>query len=193
MLYLKNIFYTTGLSFIIGFYSIYNIFFYIKNIEHKYVNEINQLKEEIKNNNLNYNRLEFEFVEIKNKLHELNNTIFELEEKYKLVSKNELHYNLNDDEYNNNYIKNDIFCDELCDIDINFSPNQKMGTMNSFSSSNLLDYDSLNDLFVKDEQVPNCKEELEVGPDLSKQVRKRAVSVSQVDWSGITKRFLFGV
>jgi hypothetical protein len=73
---LKNIFVTSGITFIFGMYSIYHLYIYMKKIDNK-INNINNINKR----DLNYNQLEIELIKINNNIEILSDRIDELESK----------------------------------------------------------------------------------------------------------------
>jgi len=112
MIALKNIFLTSSLSFILGFYSLCNIFIYFKRIEHiQYRNrqsffELNNTFETIE---IKYNKLQYEVVCLKDELNEIKLLVNKLEKYHDtfispVSSLETLDFSVNED----------VICDELC-------------------------------------------------------------------------------
>jgi hypothetical protein len=101
--FFKNIFITTGITFIFGMYSIYHLYFYMKQIDNK-INNLN--KKEI-----DYKQLELEIIKINNNIDILSDRLIELETKNTMINETELTLNdLSEVAYNIKYYSN---CEEV--------------------------------------------------------------------------------
>jgi hypothetical protein len=163
MLNIKNIFLTTSLSFLFGFYSICHLFIYIKRIE-----DIGT-----------YNRRSFE---------ELNNNIYENDFKYKKLQNDviRLHFEVNKlkkivkcmkTDVENSFVSplsvsslgtldisidendNNVVCDELCDFNDELKEFHELRSKGSSFNTNLVDdsnidfeYDNDNE-YIDDENI----------------------------------------
>ena len=75
----KNIIFTSGLTFLLGLYSIYHLFIFIKQMD----NKINNLKNEENNKN----KLEFEIIKINNEISSILYKLQKLENQYSSLDK----------------------------------------------------------------------------------------------------------
>ena len=187
MMNLKNIFFTTSVSFIVGLYSIYNIIFYVKRLEYTHINEIKDLTQELVKTKNNYIKLELEYIKIKNSILILNDTIVQLEEKYKNYDINietnsitSFHNLYEYKDYKKNLENDKIICDDLCEVNVKKylrSPKQRMETMNS-----IVDYDSMDDLLIElnnelDTKSESNKEDETMSMTNSAKNRKRSAMI----------------
>ena len=73
----KNIFITSGITFVFGIYSIYHLYFYIQHIEYKHDREINKLQKRINKMENDYNDLK---VELNYKVSNIENNLLTIEQ-----------------------------------------------------------------------------------------------------------------
>jgi predicted nuclease with TOPRIM domain len=210
---IKNIFITTSLSVMFGYYSIYNIFNYLHDIKDK-LNEITILEKKLEETTNKYKELSFEFTNITCEINILSKKVIELENKHFLFYSNynfvnsiysspedilfvdkdndTTHYdsdNVNTDETSSSVFNelNDANLDHVNfdDIDLELSHE-------NIEKKNILDYDCIeiiNDLEKNSIKLTPCSSRNSFA---SLDNKPRSSSVSDVNWSGLTKKFLFG-
>ena len=83
--FFKNIFITTGITFIFGIYSIFQLYIYLNQID----NKINNLKKK----EIHHKQLELEILKIKNNIDILSDRIIELEKNNTILNKNDVDIN----------------------------------------------------------------------------------------------------
>jgi predicted nuclease with TOPRIM domain len=211
---IKNIFITTSLSVMFGYYSIYNIFNYLHDIKDK-LNEITILEKKLEETTTKYKELSFEFTNITCEINMLSKKVIELENKHFLFYSNynfvnsiysspedilvvdkdndTTHYdsdNVNTDETSSSVFNelNDANLDHVNfdDIDLELSHE-------NIEKKNILDYDCIeiiNDLEKNSIKLTPCSSRTNSFASLDN--KPRSSSVSDVNWSGLTKKFLFG-
>ncbi len=210
----KHIFITTSISVIFGVYSMYNIFDYLKHLKNDYINKIIILEEKIEESNKKYIELKIDFTNITSEINILSNKIIELENTNFSRYSN---YNFTDSNYNSS--GNNLFIDEninttyesseLQMIEPNLSMKEiKLFAYNIFDDVNLelseenvekvekttfLDYDCIeiiNDFEKNSIKFTPCSSRK--NSFSNSEIISRSSSVSEVNWSGLTKKFLFG-
>jgi hypothetical protein len=214
MMNVKHIFITTSISVIFGVYSMYNIFDYLKHLKNDYINKIIILEEKIEESNKKYIELKIDFTNITSEINILSNKIIELENTNFSRYSN---YNFTDSNYNSS--GNNLFIDEninttyesseLQMIEPNLSMKEiKLFAYNIFDDVNLelseenvekvekttfLDYDCIeiiNDFEKNSIKFTPCSSRK--NSFSNSEIISRSSSVSEVNWSGLTKKFLFG-
>ena len=218
----KHIFITTSISVIFGVYSMYNIFDYLKHLKNDYINKIIILEEKLEESNKKYIELKIDFTNITSEINILSNKIIELENtnfsRYSNYNFTDSNYNSSDnilfideninptDESNELQM---IESNELQMIEPNLSMKEiELFAYNIFDDVNLelseenvekvekttfLDYDCIeiiNDFEKNSIKFTPCSSRK--NSFSNSEIITRSSSVSEVNWSGLTKKFLFG-
>jgi len=146
VLNIKNIFLTTSLSFLLGFYSICHLFIYIKRIEdignqnRSSFKEINFVINEYENK---YNKLQFEIVSLRSEIDKLKKVVKNIQKNVdssksfisplSVSSLGTLDLSIDD----NN--ENTIVCDELCNFNDELNEFHNLRSQGTSFTSNLVD------------------------------------------------------
>ena len=205
MVNMKHIFITTGISVLFGVYSIYNIFEYIRLIHNNRTKRILDLTEFLFNNiNDKYENLQSKYEDMKNefiksqedtkllvsiieKLQILQNKVGTSEEEnfksetVSIIDTNESIIDTNES----------IICDEICDLNDNI-PRIHMETMtsninNEFIELSNADYEAFHNMAISLNKDKNS-----INSELNKCSRSRSASLTEINWVGLTQKFLFG-
>ena len=213
----KHIFITTSISVIFGVYSMYNIFDYLKHLKNDYINKIIILEEKLEESNKKYIELKIDFTNITSEINILSNKIIELENtNFSRYS----YYNFTDSNYNSS--DNILFIDENINPTDESNELQMIEPNLSMKEIELFAYNIFDDvnLELSEENVENVEKVekttfldydcIEIINDFEKnsikftpcssrknsfsnsEIISRSSSVSEVNWSGLTKKFLFG-
>ena len=204
MMNIKAIFITSGLSVIFGVYSIYNILEYLKLMHDTHNKEIYHLNKSIKDINNKYTHLKSKYDDIKSEIQQtkeyitnlqlqiaqLQNDSNDLENSIAEIVKSET-VSINTEE--------SIICDEMCDFNSHI-PRIHMETMNANKDG--LDHESLNCNYDHCHHIIISKSNLDSSyhstnsmrsaQNSDKSARSRSVSLTDINWTGVTKKFLFG-
>jgi len=78
---IKNVFITSGITFLFGVYSLYNILDYLNNIDRIYNHKLLDLQRKLIETDKHYNNLYFDFIKIKNEVDFLSSKIVIIEKK----------------------------------------------------------------------------------------------------------------
>ena len=78
---IKNVFITSGMTFLFGVYSLYNILDYLNNIDRIYNHKLLDLQRKLVKTDKHYNNLYFDFIKIKNEIDFLSGKIVIIEKK----------------------------------------------------------------------------------------------------------------
>jgi hypothetical protein len=78
---IKNVFITSGMTFLFGVYSLYNILDYLNNIDRIYNHKLLDLQRKLVETDKHYNNLYFDFIKIKNEIDFLSGKIVIIEKK----------------------------------------------------------------------------------------------------------------
>ena len=78
---IKNVFITSGMTFLFGVYSLYNILDYLNNIDRIYNHKLLDLQRKLIETDKHYNNLYFDFIKIKNEIDFLSGKIVIIEKK----------------------------------------------------------------------------------------------------------------
>ena len=78
---IKNVFITSGMTFLFGVYSLYNILDYLNNIDRVYNHKLLDLQRKLVETDKHYNNLYFDFIKIKNEVDFLSSKIVIIEKK----------------------------------------------------------------------------------------------------------------
>lgn len=216
MMNIKSIYITTGISFLCGLYSIYNLLEYLRLLNNDRMKEINILQNQVDETNkkyidlqnknaeleLKYNKLLFNYEQINQEIEILNFKIVELQENKKLNIKIPIENYLDNDNFKNS---NSIICDELCDLNDSI-PRIKMFTTiphnyddidNEFIDCLTSEYDCQgpNEL-LKDDSNTKYMSSSNNSEFSKNRTRSRSLPIStnalEVNWTTLTKKFLFG-
>ena len=175
---IKHIFITTGISVLFGVYSIYNLFDYMKFMNHFYNKQILLLQNDLDEINKKYKTIEFEYVKIKEEILILSDKIINLEtiNEKKNAFLNSSNYDVSDDyeadEEDNDGLDDDGLDDDGLDDDglddddnieeVSFIPQiltesicdkkcyLKLATSNITMEDSILETDKKNDLLESD-------------------------------------------
>lgn len=201
MMNIKNIFITTGISVLFGVYSIYNILEYLRVLNNHRLKQINSLQQLVSDTNKKYSDLQVKYVELQKNHHELSVSYEKINMEIHLlnIKINELQENktidinlttLQDNISDKMSDTINLVCDELCDLNTEI-PRIHMETMNSIN-------DDIDDEFVESLSLDyDCSESGEVSSlgnseKGSIKSRSRSTSVTEINWTNLTKKFLFG-
>jgi len=201
MMNIKNIFITTGISVLFGVYSIYNILEYLRVLNNQRLKQINSLQQLVSDTNKKYSDLQVKYVELQKNHHELSVSYEKINIEIHLlnIKINELQENktidinlttLQDNISDKMSDTINLVCDELCDLNTEI-PRIHMETMNSIN-------DDIDDEFVESLSLDyDCSEAGEVSSlgnseKGSIKSRSRSTSVTEINWTNLTKKFLFG-
>jgi hypothetical protein len=210
---IKNIMITTGMSFLFGAYSIYNIIDYLNNINRDNNHKLLVLQRKISETYDKYKILESNIKELREEIIILSHKIEKIE---KIIEENPRFY----------FSVNDIYCEtseedkkmeeeELTDEekivedlihDVNFDLNVPIQTItlepinksyttpilvnNEDSIINCVEIVNIDD--INNLQVSQCssrKNSLEKDSNI---LRSRSSSLSDINWYGLTTKFMFG-
>lgn len=209
MMNIKNIFITTGISFLFGVYSIYNIFEYIKFIHYSRITEINDLNTTINETKMKYNELEGQFTTLQTKydcilldliktgeeIVSLNIRILELQNNESIATPpNSI---IEEDDINcnsNSSCNNNIICDDFCDMNLDI-PRINMATMNTnyhdLFDPDFMDYNSIRQSNIE-HNTNTLINSFHSNSNLDTNSLSTSVSVKDINWSGLTNKFFFG-
>ena len=190
---LKNIFITGSLSLLLGFYSIYNLIQYLKTIEKTMKEQNNNLRNEIMQNNKKYmilhlkmNALDTKYNAIFYTLEQLKENLNKMETDKEQDLKQDVKSESRDDIISETsfYTKGSIICDDLCDFNIDIPrPKIQMETSNAINNDDILS--NVVDDHFSEENVSRKTNKTD-------EIRSRSNSISDISWTGITKKFIFG-
>jgi hypothetical protein len=159
MLNIKNIFLTTSLSFLLGFYSICHLFIYIKRIEdvgnqnRTSFKEINFVLNEYENK---YNKLQFEVIHLRCEINKLKKVVNNMKKNVESSFISPLSVSslgtldLSIDE--------NVVCDELCDFNQELNEFHNLRSQGTSFTTNLVDDSNIdfdNDYFENNVDVQN--------------------------------------
>lgn len=159
MLNIKNIFLTTSLSFLLGFYSICHLFIYIKRIEdvgnqnRTSFKEINFVLNEYENK---YNKLQFEVIHLRCEINKLKKVVNNMKKNVESSFISPLSVSslgtldLSIDE--------NVVCDELCDFNKELNEFHNLRSQGTSFTTNLVDDSNIdfdNDYFENNVDVQN--------------------------------------
>jgi hypothetical protein len=110
---IKNVFITSGMTFLFGVYSLYNILDYLNNIDRIYIHKLLDLQRKLDETDKHYNNLYVDFIKIKNEVEFLSSQIVIIEKKLTerplyCFSPNFDYYESSEDDKNSNESKNTI-------------------------------------------------------------------------------------
>lgn len=149
VLNIKNIFFTTSLSFLLGFYSICHLFIYIKRIEDLGNQNRSSFKEinfVINEYETKYNKLHFEIISLRSEIDKLKKVVKNIQKNIddssfisplSVSSLGTLDLSIDDNE---NYDKdNNIICDELCNFNEELNEFHNLRSQGTSFNTNLVD------------------------------------------------------
>ena len=217
MMNIKNIVISTGMTLLFGVYSIYNILGYLNNMNCLYNYKLLEIQKNLDETYKKCINLQIDFVKIKEELKILSNKYFTIENR--LTDHPQFYFSPNYDYYESSEQdkkSNEPICDEKCDLNSSMSiPKVKLETMNSIIENNFednniinnlnevfdekLDYDCVEILNITDINILNVspcsskKNSLTNSEKNSSSIRSRSSSISDINWSGLTKKILFGL
>jgi len=214
MMNIKSIFITTGITVLFGVYSVYNILEYLRELNNFRVKQIIDLKHLADEYNSNYHNLLVKHTDLKQQyddlMHRYKNV--ELEMKLLHVKIDELQQTENSNDVlcksevcseagtNTPPIENQIVaCDQMCDLNDDV-PRIHMETMGSFLKTidverDLAFFSSRHSehTFNTEYTFNNTEVSSLCGSEKSFVLpRSRSTSVTEINWTAITKKFLFG-
>ena len=110
---IKNVFITSGMTFLFGVYSLYNVLDYLNNIDRIYNHKLLDLQRKLVETDKHYNNLYFDFIKIKNEIDFLSGKIVIIEKKLTerplyCFSPNFDYYESSEDDKKSNESKNTI-------------------------------------------------------------------------------------
>jgi predicted nuclease with TOPRIM domain len=200
MMNIKNLFITTGISVLFGVYSIYNILEYLRILNNHRVKQINSLQHQVNDTNKKYNDLQIKHIELQKNYNELSISYEHINKELHMLQIKllELQENKIDETYinSNNTLSEStpsIICDELCHFNSEI-PRVHMETMNAINDINVDDIDvefveSLN----LEYECNNTEVSSLCGSEKSSiKSRSRSTSITEINWGGLAKKFLFG-
>lgn len=215
MMNLKNIFITTGLSILFGVYSIYNIIEYLKFMEKHRNKQINSLQDIINDTNKRYVDLNSKYIILQQKYDNLSVNYDKTNQEIVILNLKIIQLRNNNYEQENVNMDMDmseigqvspvntiigsddssIICDELCDMN-NSIPRIHMETMSSMHDSSI-DPEFMESLYLDytNDQLNSNNTNLSSSCNSEKnsvRSRSRSTSVTDINWTGLTKKFFFG-
>ena len=213
MMNIKNIFITTSISVLFGVYSIYNMLEYINNIEVYYSNKLEELQIRLDESNIKYENIDLKYKRVNKELLDLYNRVKELEEKNEVID-TIFNSNNNFDNFDNTYVSdNNLLKDQpICDAQCDFQsalPKLRKETMSSIDilhsifeieqkQNEFLDMscvEVVNDINKNSLILTPCSSRRNSFSNTEKapvSSRQRSISVTDLNWAGLTKKFLFG-
>ena len=210
MMNIRHIFITTGISVLFGVYSIYNIIEYLQNIHYNRSKEIsdlklcmNDIKTKYTNLQSNYDNLKDEIIKTNHELSKLHLQISELHSLSNNISKEEpIEQDIQSETVSMIDTDESIICDEKCDLNIDI-PRLHLETMNSNNDNNVdlefvgmstFDYDHFQNTDVNTNNLEGSIHSISsyTNTNSVKTSRSRSGSVTDINWTGLTKKFLFG-
>ena len=206
MMNIRHIFITTGISVLFGVYSIYHIIEYLKIMHNTRTKEISDLKTYINDINTKYINLHSKYDILENEIIKTNNEVSKLQ-----LQISELHNLSNNIE---NIIEQDIpseivsimdtdesiICDEKCDLNVDI-PRLHLETMNSnnadidpefMESFSSVEYDHFQNTYINTNNLEGSIHSISSYHNSIKTSRSRSGSLTDINWTGLTKKFLFG-
>ena len=216
MMNIKNIVITTGMSFLFGVYSIYNIIDYLNNINRDNNNKLLVLQRKISETYDKCKILESNIKEIREEITILSNKIEKIEKKIEenprlYFSVNDIYYDTSEEDKKMEEEEEEELTDEEKKVedlihDVNFDLNVPIQTItlepinksyttpilvnNEDSIINCVEIKNIDD--INNLQVSQCssrKNSLEKDSNI---LRSRSSSLSDINWYGLTTKFIFG-
>ena len=192
MMNIKNIFFTTSISIVFGVYSLYKIINHIHKLEIKHKNHVNNLNFLLEHSYVRYENIKVEYTKLKEEIVSLKDKIIILEK--------QLTNSANNNDNNSLFISPLTSCDDLCELN-----NHNIAETVNAVELNIID--KINEIFLNQEDNNIRSEEhsydnietpppsksssfCDTEPSISQ--RKRSISVNDVNWINLTKKFIFG-
>lgn len=215
MMNIKNIMITTGMTLLFGLYSIYNILGYLNKLNHLNNYKLLEIQKKMDETDKKCKNLQFDFVKIKEELNILSDKIVSIENELTEHSKYLFSSNYEYDDYDESSEEEkkliEPVCDEKCDFN-DAIPKIRLDTMNSISEKNYLQDKNIINEVLNEKLEYECIEivnindinTLHLSPCSSRKNSltnsekdtnyklSKSISISDVNWSGLTKNFLFG-
>ena len=191
MMNIKNIFFTTSISIVFGVYSLYKILNHIHRLDLKHKNQVHNLNIMLEHSYTRYDNIKNEYTKLKEEIVNLKDKIIVLE--------GQLNNSVNNDN-NSLFISPLTSCDDLCELN-----NHNIAETVNAVELNIID--KINEIFLNQEDNNIRSEEhsydnietpppsksssfCDTEPSISQ--RKRSISVNDVNWINLTKKFIFG-
>lgn len=218
---IRNIFITTGISVIFGVYSIYNIFEFLRYIHYSRLKELSELNNIVNETKIKHKQLEgkyynlqskydmmiIDLINTKDELSKLNGKILEI---HSIINKQNISTPPNSI-IESEYIGSEhssIICDDMCDMNLDI-PRINMGTMDTSQSNHYniddpefieslnFDYNHPNIVISQNNldssyHSTNSMRSAHSYSNSDKSARSRSVSVTDINWTTLTKKFFFG-
>ena len=219
---IKNVFITSGMTFLFGVYSLYNILDYLNNIDRIYNHKLLDLQRKLVETDKHYNNLYFDFIKIKNEIDFLSGKIVIIEKKLTerplyCFSPNFDYYESSEDDKksneskntiritseNNNLEPNNVLLNENVNKNIDENVNKNIDENVDEMVNKITEYDCVEIVNIADIntiQVSDCSSRKNSltnsnsNLNLEKEplYKSRSASISDVNWSGLMKTFLLG-
>ena len=218
---IKNVFITSGMTFLFGVYSLYNILDYINNIDLIYNQKLLDLQRKLDETDKHYNNLYVDFIKIKNEVDFLSSKIVIIEKKLTerplyCFSPNFDYYESSEDDKksneskntiritseNNNSESNIILLIETVDKNIDKNIDDKNVDDKIFDDEDvnkITEYDCVDMVNIADIntiQVSDCSSRKNslTNSKFKKEplYKSKSAYLSDVNWTGLMKTFLLG-
>ena len=217
---IKNVFITSGMTFLFGVYSLYNILDYINNIDLIYNQKLLDLQRKLDETDKHYNNLYVDFIKIKNEVEFLSSKIVIIEKKLTerplyCFSPNFDYYESSEDDKksneskntiritseNNNLESNIILLIETVDknIDKNIDDKNIDKNVDDEDVNKITEYDCVDMVNIADIntiQVSDCSSRKNslTNSKFKKEplYKSKSAYLSDVNWTGLMKTFLLG-
>ena len=217
---IKNVFITSGMTFLFGVYSLYNILDYINNIDLIYNQKLLDLQRKLDETDKHYNNLYVDFIQIKNEVDFLSSKIVIIEKKLTerplyCFSPNFDYYESSEDDKksneskntiritseNNNSESNIILLIETVDknIDKNIDDKNIDKNVDDEDVNKITEYDCVDMVNIADIntiQVSDCSSRKNslTNSKFKKEplYKSKSAYLSDVNWTGLMKTFLLG-
>ena len=216
---IKNVFITSGMTFLFGVYSLYNILDYINNIDLIYNHKLLDLQRKLDETDEHYNNLYVDFIKIKNEVDFLSSKIVIIEKKLTerplyCFSPNFDYYESSEDDKksnesneskntiritseNNNLESNIILLIETVDKNIDKNIDDK--NVDDEDVNKITEYDCVDMVNIADIntiQVSDCSSRKNslTNSNFKKDplYKSKSAYLSDVNWTGLMKTFLLG-
>ena len=216
---IKNVFITSGMTFLFGVYSLYNILDYINNIDLIYNQKLLDLQRKLDETDKHYNNLYVDFIKIKNEVDFLSSKIVIIEKKLTerplyCFSPNFDYYESSEDDKksnesneskntiritseNNNLESNIILLIETVDKNIDKNIDDK--NVDDEDVNKITEYDCVDMVNIADIntiQVSDCSSRKNslTNSKFKKDplYKSKSAYLSDVNWTGLMKTFLLG-
>ena len=217
---IKNVFITSGMTFLFGVYSLYNILDYINNIDLIYNQKLLDLQRKLDETDKHYNNLYVDFIQIKNEVDFLSSKIVIIEKKLTerplyCFSPNFDYYESSEDDKKSNESKNTIritsenknsesnimLLIETVDknIDKNIDDKNIDKNVDDEDVNKITEYDCVDMVNIADIntiQVSDCSSRKNslTNSKFKKEplYKSKSAYLSDVNWTGLMKTFLLG-